>query len=233
MVFNMKFTVKKIFVMVTIMFIGLLINSTVFAANLNVQVNCNGKTIKMTSETPDMTWTINNMLPGQEDESTLTLENVGTKNVDVSLDAKIESGEDVVKIFDLKILKLKSNSGDEQELYNGKYSELKSVNVNLDTNQKETYKFVISLPSEAGNEYQGKECVVKLLLKASGKEDKPTVPVEKPQEESKEENKITTEKVVSPQTGEGIVLFIVAGVLIIAFIVFLITFFINRKDKKE
>lgn len=220
----MKFTVKKIIVVLTIIFTAVLINSTVLAANLNVQVNCTGKTIKMTSETPDMTWTINNLLPGEKDESTLTIENIGEKKVDVDLLAKIESGEDLTDVLDLKIIKLQSDNGEEQELYSGKYSELKSVNVSLEGNKKDTYKFVIALPTEAGNEYQGKECVVKLHLTASGEEDVP---------EPEKENKITTDEVVSPQTGEGIILFVVAGVLIIAFIIFLITFFINRKDRKN
>jgi len=218
----MKFTVKKIMVILTIIFTAVLINSNVLAANLNVQVNCTGKTIKMISETPDMTWTIKNLLPGEKDESTVTIENVGVKKVDVDLTAKIESGEDLTNILDLKIIKIKSENSEEQELYSGKYSELKSVKVSIESNNKETYKFVVTLPTETGNEYQGKECVVKLGLIASGEADT-----------AEPKKIITTNKVESPQTGEGVILFIVAGVLIIAFIIFLITFFINRKDKKE
>lgn len=227
----MKSTTKKILTMLTVIFIGLLINSTVFAANLNVQINCNGKTIKMTSETPDMTWKVTNLLPGEKDESTLTIENVGTKKVDVDLKAKIESGEELTQMLDLKIIKLQSNSGAEQELFSGKYSELKSVNVNIEKGNKETYKFVTSLPVETGNEYQGRECVVKLGLTASGEEDKPETPKDEPKDEPKKEKKITTDKVESPQTGEGIILYVVGGVLIIAFVIFLITFILNRKEK--
>ena len=241
----MKSTTKKIITMLTVIFIGILINSTVLAANLNVKINCNGKTIKMTSETPDMTWTVSNLLPGEKDESTLTIENIGTKKVDVDLKAKIESGEDLAQIVDLKIIKLQSDSGAEQELFSGKYNELKSINVNIENNKKETYKFVTSLPTETGNEYQGRECVIKLGLVASGEEDKPETPKDEPKEEPKDEpedepkeepkkeNKITTDKIESPQTGEGILLYVVAGVLIIAFVIFLITFIVNRKGKNE
>ena len=133
----MKFTVKKIMVILTIIFTAVLINSNVLAANLNVQVNCTGKTIKMISETPDMTWTIKNLLPGEKDESTVTIENVGVKKVDVDLTAKIESGEDLTNILDLKIIKIKSENSEEQELYSGKYSELKSVKVSIESNNKE------------------------------------------------------------------------------------------------
>lgn len=220
----MKITLKKLCIALTILFISILVNSAVYAANLNVHVNCNGKTIKMTSETPDMTWKIDNLLPGHTDESTLTIENVGTKKVDVDMNVKIESGKDLTDILDLKIIKVQSNTSAEEELYSGKYSDLKSVGVNLESNQTETYKFVVALPTETGNEYQGKECVVKIGLVASGEEDKPQVP---------DEGRITTDEVVPPQTGEGIILYVVGGILLVALIVFLITFFINKKEDKE
>ena len=80
--------------------------NSAYAANYNLDVNCNGKTIKMTSNTPNMTWNITNLLPGESEETTLTIANVGTKKVDVSFKATIENGIEVAKILDIKIIKL-------------------------------------------------------------------------------------------------------------------------------
>lgn len=252
----MKKSLKIVFITLTIICLSILFNTSVFAANFNVEVNCTGRTIKMTSQTPDLTWKIQNILPGQKDETTLTIQNVGVKKVDVSLKAEIESGEDVTKVLDLKIIKLFTSDNQNNEVYSGKYSDLKDVNVSLQPNEKAVYKLVTTLPIETGNEYQGKECVVKLKLVASGDEDVPKddkpqdppapvedkpvenppedVPADVPQEKPSETpGKLVTDKVEAPQTGESIAIFVVAGVLVVAFIVLIVTFLINKSEEKK
>lgn len=223
MVFDMKVTLRKIYIILTILFVSILASSHVFAADMNVKVNCDGKTIKMTSETPDMTWKVENILPGESDESTVTLQNIGKKKVDVDLNAKIESGEELANIINLQIIKNQSSTNKEETIFTGKYSELKTLKMNLDVSEKVTYKFIASLPMETGNEFQGKECVIKFALVASGEQDTQKTP-EEPQ-------KIITDKVETPQTGEGIVIYIIGGILLLALIIFLVTIFLNRKEK--
>jgi hypothetical protein len=120
----MKFTLKRVFIVLTILFVGILASSQVFADDFRVKINCDGKTIKMTSETPDMTWRVNDILPGETDQSTVVLQNIGKKKVDVNLSVKIESGEDLVKILDLKIIQKHSSDNQEKTVFEGKYSDL-------------------------------------------------------------------------------------------------------------
>ena len=89
---NRKSIVSK-FVIIALLtaIIALITANSAYAANYNLDVNCNGKTIKMTSNTPNMTWNITNLLPGESEETTLTIANVGTKKVDVSFKATIEN----------------------------------------------------------------------------------------------------------------------------------------------
>lgn len=223
MVINMKLTLKKVFIVLTILFISILTSSQVFAEDMTVKVNCDGKTIKMTSETPDLTWRVEDILPGETDESTVTIQNIGKKKVDIDLNAKVESGEELTKILDLQIIKTQSSK--EETVYTGKYSDLKTINVSLEPHEKMAYKFIATLPIETGNEFQGKESVIKFVLIATGKKDEPVAPDETPE--------IITDEVVPPQTGEGIIIFIIGGVLLIALIVFLVTIFLNRKDKNK
>ena len=168
----------------------------------------------MTSETPDLTWTISNLLPSEKDESSIVVKNIGSKEVDLQLTAKIEKGEDLAKILDVKII----NEENSEVLYSGKYSELSNINAKIESGKSVTYKITTSLPSETGNEYQEKECIVKLYLIASGELDEPG-------------RTIITDEVVSPQTGEGIIIYGIAFALVIAFVVLSTTYILNRKDR--
>ena len=210
----MKISIKKFLIALIIISAAITFNTQVLAANFDVHINFNGKTIKMTSETPDLTWTINNLMPSEKDESSIVVKNIGSKNVDLQLTAKIEKGEDLSKILDVKII----NEEDSEVLYSGKYSELTNINVKLESGKSNTYKITTSLPGETGNEFQEKECVVKLYLIASGELDEPG-------------QTITTDEVESPQTGEGIIIYGIAIALIIAFAVLSTTYILNKKDK--
>lgn len=233
MVFDMKVTLRKISIILTILFVGILTCSHVLAADMTVKVNCDGKTIKMTSETPDLTWKIENILPGESDESTLTIQNIGKKKVDVDVTVKIESGEELAKILNLQITKKQVSTNTEETVFNGKYSELKTLTLNLDISEKAIYTFKASLPTETGNEFQGKESVIKFALVASGEQDVPKTPDKEPEKKPEETPKIITDKVELPQTGEGIIIYIIVGVLLIASIVALVTLILNKRDKNK
>lgn len=221
---NRKNIVSKfVIIAVLVAIIALITANSAYAANYNVDVNCNGKTIKMTSNTPNMTWNITNLLPGETEETTLTIANVGTKKVDVSFRATIENGTDVANILDIKIIKLANNDTqkEDEKIFEGKCNELKSVNLSLEKGKKQSYKIITYLPKETGNEFQEKECVVKFDFTATGKQDT---------EPSKE---ITTEEVKPPQTGETYAIYIIAGILGIAVIAFAVSFILGKKKDKK
>ena len=184
------------------------------AANLKVDVNFDGKKIEMTSETPQMSWNINNLLPGETDVTYLTIENTGKKETKIKLAASLEEGKELAEILDLEIIKIaNSNNEKDVKLFSGKYKDLSKLDISLNNKNEQTIKIVTKLPIEAGNEYQKKNCKIKLNLVAVGTED------------------IQTEEVNPPQTGESRVIYIVGGMLVIAVVVLVVSFWKKKKDK--
>ncbi len=211
-----------------------LITNVSFAANLYVDVKCDGKTIQMTSKTPEMTWTINNILPGETEETTLKISNTGKKEVNVEFIATIEQGKEVADVLEIKIINISDNlQGKSEQIYNGKYTDLTNVNTYLDKNDSQEFKIITTLPENVGNEFQEKECIVKFNFVARGMQD------EEPKSEPKDEpaetpaKEIITTEVKTPQTGESYAIFIIMGILAIAIIILCITFVISKKRDNE
>lgn len=222
----MKKTLKIAFISVIFIIALLFVNKT-NAANLNVDVNFDGEKIKMTSQTPDMTWNINNLLPGEKDETILTVNNTGKKPVDVKFTANLVEGTELAKVLDIQIIKLVSDTNKkEDEFFNGKYSELMNISVQLESEKKQSFKIITSLPKETGNEYQNKACKTKLSFVATGYKDKEPSKPEQPPE------KVETEVIVPPTTGEGNVIYIVVGVLVVAVVGVVVSFVVSKKKKK-
>lgn len=225
----------KTFLCLVFFAIIICLSNKIYAANLSVNVNCDGKKIEMTSETPEMTWTIENLLPGGSDETILTFHNTGKKFVNISFIPKIENGKDVADILDVKIIKLTSDTvKKEEEFYNGKYSGLVNMGLGLESGKSQSYKIITSLPIETGNEFQNKECVIKFHIKASGTEDKPEPEPETPKQEIPEEDppkQIETDVIKPVQTGESRVIYIIVGVLVVAVVAFVGTFWYVRKKR--
>ena len=212
-----------------------LVNST-YAANFNVNINCDGKKIEMTSETPEMTWQINNLLPGGSDETILTMHNVGEKFVNISFIPEIENGKDVADILEVKIIKLAGDTQKkDEEFYDGKYSQLINMGLGLESKKSQSYKIITSLPLETGNEFQNKECTIKIHIEASGVENKPLIPEDEmvaEQPDEKELPKQLVTDVVKPvQTGESRIIFVIIGVFVIAIIMLVASFcYIKKKN---
>lgn len=226
----------KTFLCLVFFAIIICLSNKIYAANLSVNVNCDGKKIEMTSETPEMTWTIENLLPGGSDETILTFHNTGKNFVNISFIPKIENGKDVADILDVKIIKLTSETvKKEEEFYNGKYSGVVNMGLGLESGKSQKYKIITSLPIETGNEFQNKECVVKFHIKASGTEDKPEPAPETPKQEIPEEDppkQIETDVIKPVQTGESRVIYIIVGVLVVAVVAFVGTFWYVKKKNK-
>ncbi len=210
----------KFIAIISIVLISLAFGNTkVFAANFNLNVSCDGKKIEMISKTPDMTWNINNMLPGQKDETKINISNVGQKSVKVQLKATIVNGEEVANVLDIKIIKMKNDSEQLDEVeYEGKYADLKEIVIDLDSGKQQEFKVITSLPVETGNEFQEKQCEMKLSFVATGEAD----------EKTPEKEYISTFEIKSPQTGESNAIYIVVAILILAFITLALIYLIQK-----
>ena len=227
----------KTFLCLVFFAIIICLSNKIYATNLSVNVNCDGKKIEMTSETPEMTWTIEDLLPGGSDETILTFHNTVKNFVNISFIPKIENGKDVADILDVKIIKLTSETvKKEEEFYNGKYSGVVNMGLGLESGKSQAYKIIMSLPIETGNEFQNKECVVKFHIQASATEDKPVIPdTPKPEEPEQPETEVpeqlVTDVIKPVQTGESRVIFIVVGLLVVAIVAFLGTFCYVKKKR--
>ena len=85
----------------------------------------------MTSETPNMSWSIDNLLPGETEETILTINNIGTRQANIKFIANIEEGEELSDILNIKIIKLAGEvQKQDEEFFIGKYSKL--INIDLD-----------------------------------------------------------------------------------------------------
>lgn len=229
-----KNIIIKFISVVTILLISLVFfNTKVYAAKFNLDVNCDGKKIEMTSKTPDMTWSINNMLPGQKEETTINISNVGPKSVKVEFKATTDSGEDVSNILNIQVIKIGNGSKQTEQIeYDGKYSEMNKIVLNLDSRKSQEYKIITALPADIGNEYQGKECQIKLEFTSTGESDEQINPPaqDKPEQEP-EKQYISTSEIKSPQTGESNAIYIVAAILVFAFITLGLIYFIQKITK--
>ena len=162
---NTKTKLKLIIIMFSItMFITTIFSTTVLAANLNVNVEFDGKKIEMTSETPEMEWNINNVLPGQSMETLLIINSTGSKEVKVELGAEITDNPKLTEELIIKILNNKTS----ETLYEGKISELENVTLKIPSKETSQLKVMISIPEEASNEIQNDNYTVKFKLVAKG-----------------------------------------------------------------
>ena len=227
---------KKIILIYTCLFIMLISSTNAYAANLNVNVDFDGTKIEMTSETPEMEWKINNLLPGQSDEVTLIINSIGNKEVKVEFIPEIISESEIAEFLNIKILNNKAN----EILYEGNYSELKTISAKIPKKETNSFKVMVSLPEEnvpeaskleAGNkEFQGKNYTVKFKITAIG--EKKTQPQNTKERNSVEGNTIEeniveeiTTNVINPlKVTKSYVIFIVLGVLVVTLIILIIMF---------
>lgn len=219
--------ILKISLILIIFAIAIFLANESYAANLSVNVNFDGKQIEMTSETPNMSWSIDNLLPGETEETILTINNIGTRQANIKFIANIEEGEELSDILNIKIIKLAGEvQKQDEEFFIGKYSKLMNIELDLQEGKTQAFKIITSLPKETGNEYQNKECKIKLSFIASGIEDAKPAPEEPPKE-------IVTDVIKPVQTGESKTIYIVAGVLVVAVAFLVVTFFVGRNKKKK
>ncbi len=229
---KIKATKKFLMVISTLLFL-LFFSSNVFAANYTLEVNFDGKNIEMASLTPNMTWNINKLQPEEEQYATISVSNKGTKSVDVEFSGSIIDEENLGNILDVKILNLVSdNPSLDEVIYSGKFSEMQKINFNLDVGKNQSYKILVTLPSENADEYKEKSCTLKLNFTSSGILDFTQGEIDSQSSENSD-NRIYTSTINTIETKEFKWIFIVLAVLCIVFVILLLYLFFSKDGKKE
>ncbi len=178
------------------------------AASFSLNVLFDGKNISMESETPEMSWDLDNFLPGNSDTSSITIRNGGKKTATVETTISIEEDtEEDNRLLEMIDLKITNKAG--ETVFTGKYTELKTIEKSLKSGESETYTAVTSLNVNAGNEYQNKQYKLKFNFKAIGEIPYGTLTVKYVDENGDdlepptvETKKITSEKYNLPETGK-------------------------------
>lgn len=133
------------------------------AVNFELNVKFDGKNISMESETPDMNWDLDNLLPGQSDVSSINIKNSGKKEVDLETSINIEEDTGLLEKIELTVT---NNAGD--TVFTGKYKDLKKITKRLKVGETEKYTVSTKLSVDAGNEYQDKKYKLKFNFNAIG-----------------------------------------------------------------
>lgn len=196
---------KKIIAILVVMVICLSSAITSYAKDITMNVNFNGRTIVMSSEDPNTTWTIDNFLPGDSDESNVSITNTGENPVEVDTDISIEEDSGLVAGINLEV----TNSANEV-VFTGSYTDFETIEKEMQPGESETYKIKTSLDVSAGNEYQGKQYTLKINFTSRA-----TVPtgtltiryIDKDTEEDLEPSTIDTKEISEqfnlPETGKS------------------------------
>ena len=109
---------------------------------------------------------------------------------------------------------------------------MNKIVLNLDSRKSQEYKIITALPADIGNEYQGKECQIKLEFTSTGESDEQVnPPAQNEPEQEPEKQYISTSEIKSPQTGESNAIYIVAAILVFAFITLGLIYFIQKITK--
>lgn len=173
---------KNVISILLIIFFIMCIPCSSFAADFDLSVKFDGKSnITMESETEDMNWDLNCLLPGQKDISTLNVSNDGKAPVKLKIIISIEENNGLLEMVDVSV---KDKSG--IEVYNGKYTEMKEIIKTINPGNIESYTVDVGMNVNAGNEYQNKEYKLKFNFVASGDVNNGTLTIRYVDEDGKD-----------------------------------------------
>ena len=199
---------RKSKIIISLMLIVAILSGTLesLAASFDLAVKFDGKNITMESETTDMSWNLDNFLPGDSDTSTVTIRNSGSKTATVETGISIEEDNGLLEKIELTV----KNSANET-VFEGSYTELTTISKELAAGATETYTVVTSLKTDAGNEYQNKKYKLKFNFKAIGTIPMGTLTVKHVDENGTDiepatvdTKKITAEPYDMPKAGKNI-----------------------------
>lgn len=135
------------------------VNNTVQTGTLAIGGTNGSTTLK--------TFTLDNLYPGAEGSKSdsITIKNNGTINLQYKVSSKFKGGVD--NLYNVAKVKVTKASG--EVVYNGNVNGLNGylANSNLAVGSSETLEFVVSLPDDADNQYQGKTAYVDFVFDAS------------------------------------------------------------------
>ena len=156
---------KKNKVIISLLLIVIILSQYVesLAKSFELKIYFDGKNISMESETTDMSWNLNNILPGQSDTSSVTITNSGSRAATVITTINIEEDSGLLEMIDLKV-----TSKDGKVVYTGRYNDFETLSKYLEVGESETYTVKTILNVNAGNEYQNKQYKLKFNFKAVG-----------------------------------------------------------------
>ncbi len=154
----------KIVCMLILMVLMIWLPIKALAAEVGIDVIFDGRNIKMESDNTDLSWTLDGFLPGDSDESKITLNNKGSKPATVEVEISITEKDD--GILDMIDMQVTNKAG--EEVYNGSYTDLKTVSTTMEPGETEEFKVKTSMNVNAGNEYQNKQYVLQFKFKAIG-----------------------------------------------------------------
>lgn len=154
---------KKISIIMLIL-ITTIITTNVYAINLNLNVDFDGKTLEMSSETPEMKWEINNLQPDQTCETILTINSIGNKDVIVDFNIELEDKKELAEYLNIKIENKKTG----ENLYDGSVIELTKISEKIQAKQTNTYTIKIKAKEEKYSEVQNEKIVIKFKFLSKG-----------------------------------------------------------------
>ena len=221
--------IKKVMAVIFVLVIMQVLSFKVLAANLNLNIDFDGKTIEMLSETPEMKWQTKNMVPGKNYSTTIIINSIGSREVKAEFATEITEGKEYEEYINMKIINSKSN----ETIYDGKYKDFQNVVEKISAKETKTYTVTISLPEETENKFENNVCTIKFNFTAKGEKNVITVAnqTETLEQTQTQENaeEITTNSIKQIKTSQSYVIFIVLGILVIVLIVLIILFVKTRK----
>ncbi|MFG6496215.1 LPXTG cell wall anchor domain-containing protein [Fictibacillus sp. UD] len=163
---------------------------------------------------------IDNFKPGDWAPRELTIQNNGNQDFSYNIQSKMKSGSE--KLYNQFQLKIEDKSG---MVYQGDLKDFKGLDPRpLAAFSEEKLTVTVEFPYISGNEFQGLNTEVELILYAEGKNEPPPPDTEKPDEEDNDSTPPGNDSTnppekntgTLPQTGEDNPIFIILSGLFIS-----------------
>jgi LPXTG-motif cell wall-anchored protein len=153
-----------------IMYCCLLLTAAVFVPFGNTGANSSSKEIEINTLPKDVVFAIDNFKPGDWATRVLAIQNNGNQDFSYSMKAQKKSGSD--NLYNQFVVKVEDQS---EIIYQGSLKEFIGLKQrSLKSGSEEKLTVTVEFPYESGNEYQGLETEVELIVFAEGTDKPPT-----------------------------------------------------------
>ncbi len=226
----------KIIVSILALILIQMLNIKVYAANLNLNIDFNGKEIEMASETPEMKWELKNIAPGKSNSTTIIINSIGNKEVKAEFATEITDGKEYEEYLNMKI----TNSKNNETIYEGKYKEFTKVAEKISAKETKSYNVIVTLPEGTENKFANTGCTIKFNFTAKGEKNSIAVANQQEQQEQMqtqqntvEVEEVTTNTIKQIKISQSYIIFIVLGILVVVLAVLIILFIRTRKSPQK